>query len=310
MGKRWGKKFVDNRNWVDYNEELVLRGTFYLDLEWVSGWDGELKAMNCGKCGAPYEFPESLIKLQAVWNQFLDCRGVEGVTRQLAELKLIPKFNDFTTVWRRVRKTSVGIVLPDEDDFEVGCDGTGMKIGSAGEYKHQKYFNRTRRKFVKVTISATTKGKLLCVDACIDGAGDSEPEIAVKHLDELKKNGKRVRKFYGDGAFDVRNLFKKLQEFDIKSAVKIRSNASTKSNGCMRRAREAKAYQSDGYKKWARKRRYGLRWPATEGVFSAVKRKFGENTRSKTRKNKCKEAVRKFWAYDQIATHAKKRIKP
>ena len=34
-GKRWGKKREDKRDWKKYNEELVVRGEFLLDLDWV-----------------------------------------------------------------------------------------------------------------------------------------------------------------------------------------------------------------------------------------------------------------------------------
>ena len=61
--ERWGKKFVDRRNWKEYNEELVIRGEFLLDVDWVKTWDRELEDMNSGKVGAKYEYPESLIRL-------------------------------------------------------------------------------------------------------------------------------------------------------------------------------------------------------------------------------------------------------
>ncbi|HID42402.1 MAG TPA: hypothetical protein EYP30_01275 [Archaeoglobaceae archaeon] len=93
--KRWGEEFIDNRDWVGYNEELVVRGEFYLDLDWVKSWNKELKEMNKGKVGARFEYPESMIKLQAVWHQWVDYRGIEGITRKLAGLGLIPQFNDF-----------------------------------------------------------------------------------------------------------------------------------------------------------------------------------------------------------------------
>jgi len=35
---------------------------------------------------------------------------------------------------------------------------------------------------------------------------------------------------------------------------------------------------------WQKETKYGNRWPATEGIFSAVKRKFGENLVSKKKR--------------------------
>ncbi len=48
---RCGKHYKDERNWVEYNEEFVIRGTFFFDLDFVEKWDIELKRMNEGKRG-------------------------------------------------------------------------------------------------------------------------------------------------------------------------------------------------------------------------------------------------------------------
>ena len=306
---RWGKKFVDNRNWVGYNEELVLRGTFFLDCEWVDSWHDELLKMNEGKVGKPFEFPDSLIRLQAVWHQMIDFRGIEGVTRKLFEAGLIVGFNDYTSAFRRVSKMKVGIKLPSAGSVEVACDGSGFKPNSRGEYRAYKYKDRKRKKFIKVTISADPRrSKLLDVDVCLEGAGDSEAEVAVKHLKKLHCNGRRISKFYGDGAFDVKRLFNTLEKLGVESAIKIRCNASTIAGGSMRRAREVRDYQKKGYKKWAEEREYGKRWVGTEGIFSAVKRKFGEKTRSKKLKSMCVELKQRFWAYDVLQQYARTKL--
>ncbi len=44
--KRWGEKYVDKRDWPVYNRQLVKRGEYFLDLDWVEGWDAELDGMN------------------------------------------------------------------------------------------------------------------------------------------------------------------------------------------------------------------------------------------------------------------------
>ena len=101
---RWGNEFVDSRDWKIENEKYVLRGEFLLDLDWIKSWDSELVLMNTNKRGAPFEFPESLIKFQAVLSQWINFRGLEGMTRKLWEYTNLPKFNDFSTINRRVNK--------------------------------------------------------------------------------------------------------------------------------------------------------------------------------------------------------------
>ena len=183
--ERWGKKYKDTRDWKSYSEELVVRGEFLLELDWVKSWDKEVEQMNQGKRGAPYIFPESLIELQAVWNQWVDFRGVEGITRKLQEYDLIPEYNDFSTINRRVNKIEAEVTLPQEGTIFVSCDGSGMKMTNRGDYKETKY-GKKKKKFVKVTISADPiKKKLLAVDVSIDGEGPSEPEVAISHLEEL-----------------------------------------------------------------------------------------------------------------------------
>jgi hypothetical protein len=302
---RWksstGRLYTDDRDWKAVNEEYVVRGEFLLDLEWVESWDQELRKMNLGKKGAPYHFPNSLIKLQAVWNQWIGVREVEGVTRKLVEVAQLPEFNDYSTISRRIRQIEIDFELPKTGFCSVSTDGTGMKMNSAGEYKYDKYGKGKKKKWLHVNISANPLTKdLLDIEVHIEGEGPSEPETAMTHMKKLIDAGITIDKFWGDGAFDVLALFTFLEYHTIESAIPPRENASKNANGNMRRLREVYDYQSQCWADWARKKNYGLRWLGTEGIFSAVKRIFGEKTRAKTSKNMCKEVKRRFWAYEII----------
>jgi len=61
-------------------------------------------------------------------------------------------------------------------------------------------------------------------------------------------------------------------------------------------------------KKWRKSVKHGLWWPITEGIFSSVKRKFGENTVSRKKENLIAEATQRFWAYDVICSYALQRM--
>jgi hypothetical protein len=313
MTNNWVSKsglgYIDQRDWSKYNEELVLHGEFLLDLDWIrKGWSKELIQMNNNKRGAPFQFPESLIKLQAVWANLVDYREVEGITRRVCAVAQIPDFNDYTTINRRVNKLHLDFELPKQKFVSVSTDGTGMKLNNSGEYRQDKYGKKRNKKYVKVILSANplTKDLLFC-DVSFDDEGHSEPQIAQKDMDNLIKKGYTVDKFWGDGAFDVKELFNFLQKNKIESAIKIRSNASNKADGSLRRAREVAEYKFKGYVSWARDKSYGKRWTGTEVQFSAVKVKYHENTRSKKPENIKKEAKRKFWAYKITTAYAKAR---
>ncbi len=304
-GVRWGKKRVDLRDWTKYSEELVIRGEFLLDCEWVQSWPEELVEMNSRKRGRPFKFPESLIKQQAVWNQWVGVRGVEGITRKLVEFAKLPEFNDYSTINRRVSKLEPCFELPKHGFCSVSTDGTGMKMHQAGEYRAMKYRGK-KRHWIKVVISANPLTRqLFNVDVSVDGEGDSESAIAQKHMITLWKQGITIDKFWGDGAFDVHELFNILEQHNTESAIPPRDNASTLSHGSMRRSREVHEYKSKNWADWSRDKSYGIRWLGTEGIISAVKGIFGEHTRSKTPEFACREAARKFWLYEQMKNYAK-----
>lgn len=301
------------RDWKKYNEELVVRGEFYLDLGFVKNWKKELKKMNDRKRGGQYKFPESFIRWETVWKQWVDYRGLEGIARSFARCGFIPEYNDYTTIWHRIHDMVPHIPLPTEKDLEVASDGSGLKTNNAGEYRTFKYGikkDNWRRKYLKVVITADIKHKkLLNVDAYIEGKGKSEPKVVEKHLKKLKKKGKKIRKFYGDGAYDTNRMFDILEESDAEGAIKIRDNASKRHcRGSRRRRKEIREYLRKGYEEWARDKNYGMRWVATEGIFSAVKRKFGENTVSRTRTSLMAEAIQRFWSYDLLREYGMKRM--
>lgn len=305
MSERWGNTFVDNRNWEAYDEELVVRGEFLLDLDWVKDWKAELEEMNRGKRGAQYEFPESLIKFQAVLNQWIGLREIEGITRKLTQIANLPDYNDYSTISRRVRQVKTEFELPKSGSVNASCDGSGMKMNQAGEYRQDKY-GGSKKKYVKVTITADPKTKrLLGMDVHVEGEGPSEPEIAMKHLETLWNAGIEVEKFWGDGSFDSIDLFNLLDQHGTKTAIPPRENAVANPEKSKSRAREVEKYKTWGWEKWAKKRKYGLRWVGTEGIFSAVKRIFGEKTRAKTKETMCEEVKRRFWAYETMKNYAK-----
>ena len=146
---------------------------------------------------------------------------------------------------------------------------------------------------------------LLNVDVNMDGEGRGEPEIAMRHLNSLWNKGITVDKFWGDGKFDVIDLFNLLEGHGTESAIPPRDNASDTANGSMRRAREVAEYKLKTWDDWARDKQYGKRWLGTEGIIASVKGVFGEHTRAKTAENACREAARKFWAYEKMRKYAK-----
>lgn len=301
--ERWGNPFEDKRDWKQYQQELVKRYELYLDLDWVESWSDELKEMNNGKRGAPFLFPNSMITFQAFFVEKFTTRGAEAITRKLESYDLIPKCNDHATIHRRILKMNLKFQIP-KGIFEVGTDGSGMKMTNSGEY-FQSTYGKSRRKFAKLIITAT-KDDILAVDVFVCEKGkQSEPKTAEKQLEEIMDDGGQISKVYDDGAFDARHYFNFLKKHEIESAIRIRSNATTKSKGSIRRKKEVILFKKLGYKVWAKEKQYGKRWIMTEGHFSALKRGYGDCAKTKKVENILLEIKRKVWIYDKVRKYGR-----
>ena len=307
--ERWGKEVLYIRNWKKTNEIYVKRGEYLLDFDWVQNWDKELIEMNKGKRGAPYQFPESLIKLQSVWTQFHSLRVAEGITRMVVKFSLLPKYDDYSTICRRVNKMETIIPSAKKEKISVATDGSGIKMNMGCEYFQEMYGDKKRKKYIKVVISGEPNDKdILKVEVSLEGEGLSEPETAEKHLGELYKEGFDIPEFFGDGSFDTNNLFDLCDFYLIDPKIKISKDAVINPAGSWKRNIEVEKYKKLGYKKWAEQKKYGKRWTGTEGIFPAVKRIFGDRVRSKNVENMCREAKRRFWAYQVMKRYAEEKI--
>jgi len=302
--KRWGKKFIDKRDHKKYQDELLRRYEIYIDLAWVDSWDDELEEMNLGKKGKPFEFPNSMIEWQSLLVEKFSTRGAEAITRKLQKYNLLPECNDHSTIHRRILKMDLKFKVPKGVEIHEGTDGSGFKMTNAGEYFQDKY-GKARRKFARVIITAT-KDDILDVDVVINEKGSlTEVNAAKKHIEKILQQGGNVVKSYDDGAFDVRDFFNFLEEKKIESAIRIRSNASKKARGSMRRKKETLEFKELGYKKWAKKKKYGARWVMTEGHFSGIKRGYGDCARAKNIENILTEHKRKVWIYDKVRKYGR-----
>lgn len=312
MGRRprkFGKRtYKDNRDWVKTNEEYVIRGTFYLDFSFRDNWDKELKKMNQGKRGGQYLFPDSFIKWLAVWHQLVDYRGLEGISRKLAELGFIPYFEDYSTAWYRIHDFVPSIKLPTSKKLNISTDGTGMRGGNGGRYLEMKYGKKGRGKYIVVTITVDSKRKkLLDIEAHVEGKGPSEPEVAIEHGKRLIENGYSIPKFNGDGKFDTNDVFEFWGENGTKCAIPIRKGAKIRLTKSKHRKREIRKWRKWCYKKWRERKEYGDRL-AVEAENSGVKREFGENLVSRRDDSMCAEAIQKFVFYDFLKDYGAGRV--
>lgn len=299
--KRWGKKFKDKRDWKIYHEELITRGEFFIDLNFLENWDNELKDMNKGKIGKPYEYPNSLFVWISPIYTFLDSRKVEGFLRKLSTY--IPKLKacDHSTVIERLNKLEQSLDIDKKRSYQVAVDATGNKLSNRGEYIRHKW--KIQRGWIKVSIVIDRFTKeLLDIELALEECADEA--LAEKHLANLQDV--KIEDFAGDGAYYRDKLYKILNKRRIFPVMKMPKNASNKGLDPMHKAvREME--QLGGYEPWRDKYKYGHRWNI-EGYFSSVKRMFGECVRSHKQQQCLDESRRKFLDYERMKKYANKRV--
>lgn len=291
--KRWGKKHNDKRDWTKYNQELINRGEFYINPKFLHTWNKEVEQMNAGKEGASYLYPNSMIEFLGILHaKGFDYRALQGIIQALS-----PKYNNFpviyyTQICRRINDLELNFGVED-NDLIAGTDGSGMKVSNRGDWMREKW--KVKRGWVKMVILGDTKGRIVDV------------RIGNENLDErksargmLRKSKKKIKKLLADGLHDDKKTFNLLNQFEIEPIIKIRENASTKARGSMARKKEVIGYKKLGYEKWAKDKGYGMRWPCTEGIFSGMKRIFGEALHAANKRNIYQEARLKLWSYNQL----------
>ncbi len=119
----------------------------------------------------------------------------------------------------------------------------------------------------------------------------------------LEKCGKAhpIRQVLGDGGYDRIHVFNTMKKRGIKSGVKTREHAATLSTGspyCAECVWER--VKSGGYREWSDETGYGMRWKS-EGVFSSVKRIFGESVKASSRQGMMREVMMKFNCYNMLS---------
>ena len=299
--ERWGNKFEDKRDWKVYHEELIIRGEFFFDFDFLEHWDDELVRMNKNKVGRPYEYPDGLFVWLSPMHNFLDSRKLEGAMQKLSYY--IPRLRacDHSTIIERLNKLELTLNIDKSKKYRAAVDVTGNKLSNRGEYIRHKW--KVKRGWIKVSLIVDRFTKeLLDVQVALEDCADYE--LAKKHLANLQDI--EIEDLAGDGAYYVEEFYKLLEGDGICPVIKMPKNASPNGFDPMHRAvREME--QLGGYGHWRDKFKYGHRWNI-EGYNSSTKRIFGECVRSQNEKNCLKEAGRKFTDYERMKKYAQKRV--
>jgi hypothetical protein len=294
------------RNWKEYNEKLVERGTIYIDPQILRNWNKELGRLNRGKEGHQFEYPATIIMFFGLLkvNFHLPYRQTTGFIKSISvfcpSLKKIP---DYTTLFRRMNGTtpdlSKSIPKSDEPLF-ISVDASGLKADRGGTWI-EKRFGRKKRSWLKIHFAIDVKTKrIIELSVTTDKVHDNRRFRGIVRRASRKHN---VGKVAADPAYDDYKNYELLHRKKIRSAIKPRRNSNPdiwslhKNERKLHRLKQVLLYRKYSYKTWKKKTGYNYR-TLSESCFSAFKANYGDGVYSRKFRNARNEVLWKAYAYN------------
>lgn len=270
-----------NKSWHDYNESLIERGRVLIDVSFLKSSNKEIKKMNIGKVGAPFQYSDSYIQFLAFLKIGfkIPYRMVQGIVRGLSEYVRIGEEIHFTHIRRRMIKIKPSIRNDNdnEEPITLVVDASGLTVSKKGDYIEEKWI-RKKKEFIKLHIAADAKSKKVVSFRITRGNVHDTKKFCPLVRESSKKCN--INRVYADKAHDNRRNFNLLDRLDVEPVIAIRNNASTRARGCQLRREEVLLLKKLGYQRWKQIKDAGRRWIA-EIVFSSIKRVLGEDLFSK-----------------------------
>jgi IS5 family transposase len=269
-----------NKSWHDYSESLIERGRVLIDVSFLKSSNKEIKKMNKGKVGAPFQHSDSYVQFLAFLKIGfkIPYRMVQGIVRGLSEYVRIEEIH-FTHIRRRMIKIkpSIGNDNDNKEPITLVVDASGLTVSKKGDYIEEKWI-RKKKEFIKLHIAVDAKSKKVVSFRITRGNVHDAKKFCPLVRESSKKYN--IDKVYADKAHDNRRNFNLLDRLNVQPVIAIRNNASTRARGCQLRREEVLLLKKLGYQRWKQIKEAGTRWIA-EIVFSSIKRVLGEDLFSK-----------------------------
>lgn len=217
MGKTAKKSSYKIKNWSEYNQALVNRGslTIWIDEEWLSEWKDARPAQQ----GAQYDYSDKAIETMLTLRYLfkLPLRATQGFGQSLFALMEVDlNVPHYSTLSRRAKSLSIEITDSSKPVRTIILDSTGLKVYGEGEWKVRKHGYSKRRTWRKLHVGIDEETQqLIMVQLTPNGVGDSQ---AGKELLEAVSD-KSIDTVRGDGGYDSREIYQLCETQEIDNVV-------------------------------------------------------------------------------------------
>lgn len=191
------------KNWSEYNRSLIQRGsiTFWFSEEAIDKWHSDIRT---GGKGRPQIYSDDAILCALVIRTVyhLPLRGLQGFLYSLSSLlNLSISIPSYTQICRRAKHLGKTLKkFSNRQPCDIVFDSTGLKVYGEGEWKVRQHGISKRRTWRKFHIGMDPDSKeIIVAELTSNGANSGDGKVA-KRL--MKKVPKRVKRVFGDGAYD------------------------------------------------------------------------------------------------------------
>jgi Transposase DDE domain len=269
MSKQTKKTVYRIRNWPEYNQALVRRGSLTVRVDQASlvawGYQGPTQ------WGGQYVYSDAaiqcLLTIRAVFH--LPLRATQGMAQSIFGLMgLALDVPHYSTLSRRAADLRVDLARKSRGPLHLVLDSTGLKVFGEGEWKVRKHGYSKRRIWRKLhlAIDAETH-EIQAVTVTEAGVDDAEE---VDHL--LEPIDREVASAAADGAYDKRKVYRALEPRTGRILIPPRKNARIWRHGNaagppLPRDENLRHIRRSGRKAWKRESGYHMRSLAETGVY-------------------------------------------
>jgi hypothetical protein len=195
------------RNWSEYNQRLVKRGsvTLWIDEEVLANWHPvpEDQRKRGGQVQYSDQAIECLLMLKAVYG--LPYRQTIGFAQSILNLMAVAvRVPDYSLLCKRSKDFAIDLAItPSDAPKHIVLDSTGLKVYGEGEWKVRQHGYSKRRTWRKLHLSVDENTQELQA-VVLTEAGVDDAEAGKQVLDETPGEIGRVG---GDGAYDKRKFY-------------------------------------------------------------------------------------------------------
>jgi hypothetical protein len=279
--KRTPKVAYRVRNWADYNQSLVKRGsmTLWISDDVLSAWQPRVTGPR-QRGGQPQYTDgaiECLLMIKAIYH--LTLRATEGFAQSLRQLLQVEvPIPDYSTLSRRASTLRVALPTTAKGPIHAVLDSTGLKIYGEGEWKVRQHGYSKRRTWRRLHLSVDEATGEIQAEVLIEASVD-DAEVAGVLMEQTPAEIKQVS---ADGAYDKEKVYTAARDQGVsKVAIPPRRDAHIWQHGnCaapphardgnLRRIREV------GRKQWKEESGYHRRSLAETTMFR-FKTLFGDH---------------------------------